>query len=227
MDPAFHVVEEVVSNHRVTVGCGLRLLDVQPGDAGQYLVIFPARLEDNRRMVLEMEVKENISRTGLQAEEMPWRTGEVVALVFVGTFVGAFFGIIIGKFYKKIPFPAYITQNDPIKTPTKSPLKSPMKKGEGIMNSPLLKSVTKSLKKKLMETPLKSLVKVYGGIMNSLTKSLKKTTESIVKFCKESPTKTPPESPMKTLEETTPKNCQKTPHEENTQFQIGRRTRKG
>ena len=93
------MVEEVVDDHRVTVGCGLRMLDIQPGDGGQYLVIFPARLEDNTRMVLEVEVKENISRTGGEAEdkEMPWRTGEVVALFFVGTL----FGIFIGKFYKK------------------------------------------------------------------------------------------------------------------------------
>ena len=198
-----------MSDHRVTVGCGLRLLDVQPGDAGQYLVIFPARLEDNIRMVLEMEVKENISRTGRQAEEKPWRTGEVVALVFVGTFVGAFFGIIIGKFYKKISFPAYITQNNPIKTPTKSPLKSPMKK--------LMESVVKVYEVVTMNSPL----------MKSVTKNPKKATGSFVKDCKESPTKTLPESPMKTLAETTPKKCQKTPHEENTPYQIGRRARKG
>ena len=197
----------MVSDHRVTVGCGLHLLDVQPGDAGQYLVIFPARLEDNIRMELEMEVKENISRTGRQAEEMPWRTGEVVALVFVGTFVGAFFGIIIGKFYKKIPFPAYITQNDPIKTPKNSPLKSPMKK--------------------LMESAMKEVGIMISPLTKSVTKSIEKVTESFVKYFKESPTKTLPESPMKPLAETTPKNSQKTPHEENTPYQTGRRARKG
>ena len=237
-----------MSDHRVTVGCGLRLLDVQPGDAGHYLVIFPARLEDNIRMVLEMEVKKNISRTGGEAEEMPWRTGDVVALCCVATFVGTLFGIFIGKFYKKISFPAFMAQNNNIKTPTKSSSKSFMKNltesaVKEAMISPssainslknLKKTVESSVKKesstkpllespmkKLMETPLKSEVKVHEeGIMNSVTKSLKKAAESFVKVFKESPTTTLLDSPMKTLTETTPKNSQKTQHEEITPYQI-------
>ena len=88
------MVEEVVDDHRVTVGCGLRMLDVQPEDGGQYLVIFPARLEDNVRV--QLEVKKEPSRAGSST-------------VVVGVIAGLFFLIVVAvigfKMYKRTQLP--------------------------------------------------------------------------------------------------------------------------
>ena len=94
------MVEEVVDDHRVTVGCGLRMLNIQPEDAGQYLVIFPARLEDNVRMQLEVEKE-------------PSRAGS--SRVVVGVIGGILFLIVIAvigfKMYKRTKLPGEAGQD--------------------------------------------------------------------------------------------------------------------
>ena len=58
------MVEEVEDDNSLSGGCELRMVDIQPEDGGQYLVIFPARLADNVKMQLEVKVKAEPSRTG-------------------------------------------------------------------------------------------------------------------------------------------------------------------